>query len=280
MKLSIILRMGLAALGADVGMNTSVITHFATAAEKAPRNEPIVKPFTNSLGMPLMPLPGTKVLFCIWETRVQDYQAFAADTGRKLQNPGFAQGPTHPAVNVSWEDAQAFCKWLTGKEQQAGVISEQQSYRLPTDAEWSQAVGLENETGSTPEEKNLKIKGVYPWGTEWPPPKGTGNFADETLKKKSSTSTIIPGYDDGYAFTAPVGSFKANKYGLYDLAGNVWEWCEDWYDGEQKYRVLRGGAWGNGDQFSLLSSHRVSGTPGQRFSGGVAGWRVAVSLGE
>ena len=89
---------------------------------------------------------------------------------------GFQQEDTHPVVKVNWYDANAFCAWLTKKELAEGKIKEGQKYRLPTDAEWSVAVGLGQEKGNTPKEKSRGIKDVYPWGKEWPPPKGVGNY--------------------------------------------------------------------------------------------------------
>ncbi len=206
-------------------------------------------PWTNSLGMRFVPVPGTKVLFCIWGTRGKDYAAFAKATERKVEKPDFTQGPTHPAVNVSWNEAVLFCEWLTTKEQAEGVIGSDDSYRLPTDREWSAAVDLPEEPGATPQERDQRIKGVYPWGNEFPPPGWAGNYAGDS---------------DGFPNTAPVGSFRPNPYGLYDLGGNVWEWCEDWYDNEQKYRVLRGGSWYRNDPDYLLSSNRNNNTPDHR----------------
>jgi formylglycine-generating enzyme required for sulfatase activity len=72
-------------------------------------------------------------------------------------------------------------------------------------------------------------------------------------------------------------SFKPNKFGLYDLGGNVWEWCEDWYDNAQKDRGLRGGSWFKRDRGHLLSSYRVHRTPGTRYG---LGFRVGVVPGS
>ncbi len=210
---------------------------------------------SNSLGMRFAPVGN--IFFSIWLTRVQDFAAFATATGYKgtaWQDPGFKQAPDHPVVNVSWNDANQFCLWLTEKEHHEGILSASQEYRLPTDLEWSNAVGLPSESGRTPESRDMDIPDVYPWGTQWPPPSGAGNYTGE----ETDSDVAIKGYNDGFAWTSPVGSFNVNKFGLYDMGGNVWEWCEDWWNSEQKSKVLRGGSWYNGAlKLSLLSSCRI-----------------------
>jgi hypothetical protein len=214
--------------------------------------------FVNTLGMPFVPVKGTDVQFCIWETRVKDYAAYAAANAgvdgswKNFGFAGFKQEDTHPVVNVNWEDANAFCEWLTKKELAEGKIKVGQKYRLPTDAEWSVAVGLGKEVGDTPKEKNRGIKDVYPWGKEWPPPVGAENY-DKNLKV------------DNFEYTSPVGSFAANKLGLHDMGGNVAEWCEEWYDpAEKAHRVLRGASWDDYGPDNLLSSYRDDITSGRR----------------
>ena len=215
------------------------------------------KPWENSLGMKFIPLG--PVYIAVWDTRVSDYDAFCAATGHPCKKPDFQQGPAHPAVLVSWHDAEAFCDWLTRKEVQEGTLEEGQSYRLPTDTEWSAAAGLPPERGATPEERDGKLRGVYPWGTAWPPPAGSGNFADRSLGRRGGDK-IIEGYNDGWPATSPVGTFSANRLGLYDMSGNVWQWVQDGYRGAagdtRDWGVLRGGSWGTSSRSELESCYR------------------------
>lgn len=210
---------------------------------------------TNSLGMKFAPVGDVE--FSIWLTRLQDFEAFAKARNVKSsswRSPGFRQGPDHPVVNVTWDEALAFCAWLTEKEHSEGVLPANKFYRLPTDLEWSRAVGLPEEVGKTPEARDMGIPDVYPWGKDWPPPPGAGNYTGE----ETGSDVAIKGYEDGYAWTSPVGSFKANKYGLYDMGGNVWQWVMDNWNNESKAKVLRGASWYNGAlKLSLLSSCRV-----------------------
>jgi len=254
------------------------------------------RPYVNSLGMKFVPVPGTRVLFSIWETRVKDFEAFVKVTkydvpgemyavddnrewsvGRTWKDPGFAQTGEHAVCGVSWLDATAFCEWLTEQERKEGRITSKQSYRLPTDEEWSAAVGLEKESGSTPEERDGKVKGVYPWGTKVPPPAGAGNYAGSEARTGGWLSDWNPieGYRDGYARTSPVGSFEPNPYGIYDLGGNVWEWCQDWWNAEKKFRVLRGASWVNSLPGHLLSSRRFRNSPESRWD--TRGFRCVLS---
>ena len=197
-----------------------------------------------------------------YEVTQGQYEALMA------KNPSaYKNGADYPVEQVSWDDAKEFCRRLT-----AGLpdkLKGQYAFRLPTDEEWSVAVGLPPESGSTPKEKDGQIKDVYPWG-KWPPPNKAGNYDDYSSFK-------IPGFSDGFERTAPVGSFAANQYGLYDLGGNVWEWCEDWYDSDQKARVLRGGSWYNYGPRTLLSSFRFNDPPGSRYVN--RGFRVVLGVG-
>ena len=176
--------------------------------------------------------------------------------------------PEHPVVGVSWEDAQAFCKWLMEKETADGKLPKGAKYRLPTDEEWSIAVGLPPEQGATPAEKHEKNGVDFPWGLGYPPKENVGNYADSTYHEVfPDEKDWIEGYTDGFATTAPVGSFDANQFGVYDLGGNVWEWCEDLFEPGSTNHVLRGASWhtvGGSGRTLVLSSARFPGSSEKR----------------
>ncbi len=215
------------------------------------------QPYENSLGMKLVPIVmvggptrGQRLLFSIWDTRVQDYQVFVGESKREWPKATFEQGPTHPAIDVSWDDAKAFCAWLTERERKAGKLSTGEEYRLPSDHEWSRAVGLPPDPDATPAELNKSNRVEFPWGLTYPPKKPVGNYGGG-----------IDGYTDGFAKTSPVGSFPANRYGLYDIGGNVQQWCDDWFDKSESGRVFRGACWNDSDRSVILSSARGYAAP-------------------
>jgi formylglycine-generating enzyme required for sulfatase activity len=159
-----------------------------------------------------------------YEVTFAEYDKFANATGRKKPNDrGWGRG-NRPVINVSWHDAVAYTEWLS---EQTG-----EEYRLPSEAEWEYAARAGTKT-------------KYCWGNEIGKNRANCNDCGSQWDKKK---------------TAPVGSFKANPFGLHDTVGNVWEWVADlWHDnykgaptdgsvwegGNDIRRVLRGGSWGN-----------------------------------
>lgn len=154
------------------------------------------------------------------------------------QNPGFAQGDDHPVVNVTWNDAQALAAWLSR--------TEQRRYRLPTEAEWEYAC-------------RAGTRSHFHGGDDPASLAATANVfdADAAVHWPAWQAFALPAHD-GFAFTAPVGQFAPNAFGLHDMHGNVWEWTADWHDehyyarspvddppgpAEGTVKVRRGGSW-------------------------------------
>lgn len=169
-----------------------------------------------------------------------------------------------PAVNVSWQDAVAFCNWLSQQEGLPQAYEQDQGrwvlvspantgYRLPTEAEWAWAARYAD--GPEPTR--------FPWGNAMPPDTVSANYADESAQ--SMVPYYIEGYNDTYRGPSPVGVFPANPFGIFDLAGNVSEWIHDYYSidipadtlvdpvGPEKgeYHVVRGSNYTHG-RFSEL----------------------------
>ena len=192
------------------------------------------------------------------------------DFGKKYnwQNTGWEQTDDHPVVNVTWNDAMAFCEWLSKKEGK--------KYRLPTEAEWEYScrAGTTTRFYSGDDEETLK---------------GVANLADASFKQKYPKAALVVKWDDGYPFTAPVGKFKPNAFGLYDMHGNVWEWCQDWYGAypqgkvadpqgpkEGKAHVMRGGSFNYFDAGYVRAANRDREVPSNRNLD--VGFRLCFSL--
>jgi formylglycine-generating enzyme required for sulfatase activity len=237
------------------------------------------KPWDNGVGMRFVPL-GQDLLVSIWETRLRDYEAFVSGLGLEAHRPAFfPQDPDHPVVNVSRVDAEAFCKWLTDRERKDERIAQTHLYRLPTDLEWSRMVGLDEEPGISPGWRDARKQNLFPWGTAWPPAPRSGNFADVAAARTPGVAVdrTISDYDDGFAFTAPVGSFPPNSLGIYDLSGNVQEWVADEYSklGKNPLGVLRGGGWNSYQPENLYSGSRNAAPP--TFQDAIHGFRIILA---
>ncbi len=245
------------------------------------KNQGVVfgRAWENGVKMKFAPL-GQDLMVSIWETRVADYALFVREARRPPPaSPSFVQEPDHPVVNVSREDAQAFCAWLTERERKAERIAQSHVYRLPTDLEWSLMAGLEEDEAMSPGGRDLRKPRVFPWGMAWPDSQKVGNFADMALARTPGVPVdrTIPGYDDGFAYTSPVGSFPPNATGFFDLSGNVQEWVEDAYSkvGANVLGVLRGGGWNTYQQENLLTGSRNAQPPSFRDS--IYGFRVVLA---
>jgi formylglycine-generating enzyme required for sulfatase activity len=185
--------------------------------------------------------------------------------GYNWQKTGFKQDDNHPVVDVSWNDAKAFLKWLSDKKGN--------NVRLPTEAEWEYACRAGTQTTRF-------------WGNNPDDACNYANVHDITSKRVNEFTWNNHTCNDGYANTSPVGNFKPNNFGIYDMLGNVWEWCEGWYDTDYykkspkqnpkgpsrgSYRVLRGGSWGN-DPWFVRCADRGGDVPDVRDS--FIGFRV------
>jgi formylglycine-generating enzyme required for sulfatase activity len=209
--------------------------------------------------------------FALGKTEVtfDDYDRFARATGRALpEDDGWGRG-NRPVIHVSWEDAVAYTAWLSS---QTGA-----QYRLPSEAEWEYGARAGTQT-------------TYWWGDDALAACAHANLGDQSVERLRSNWSQTASCDDGYAATAPVGSFSANPFGLCDTAGNVWEWVADcyhasyagapsdgtaWVGGDCARRVVRGGSW-VGKPVYLRSASRTRVTPDFRHN--LIGFRLARTL--
>ncbi len=195
------------------------------------------------------------------------------DSGADVHASLAADG--NPVANVTFAQAAQYCNWLSKQEGLTPVYKEEfgkwvailpfpDGYRLPTEAEWVWAVRYGGKSNVT----------KFTWGDKWPLPEESGNFADRSAA--DLVPSIIPGFDDGYASTAPVGSFKPNGLGIYDGMGNVAEWVNDYYSvptpGQTRpqrdpvgpetgtTRVIRGSSWRHAGVTELRLSYRDYGS--------------------
>ena len=193
--------------------------------------------------------------------------------GRSWRDPGFRQSNGEPVLCVNWADAQAYVEWLSATTGQA--------YRLPSEAEWEYAA----RAGTTTR---------WPWGDDADAQCAHANGLDTSFAEAhplDGPGWVLAGCDDRVVRTAPVGSYAPNAFGVYDMAGNVWEWVTDcWHENYARAprdgsawrngrdcgrRVLRGGSWGSPPAF-LRSANRVRDDAGARSD--EVGFRVARTL--
>jgi len=203
------------------------------------------------------------------------------------RNTGWPQSEDHPVVNVSWNDAVAFCNWLSRTEGRTECYSIEgtrvvevygDGYRLPREAEWEYACRADTRT--------RYVSGDHPNSLA-----GFGNVRDASYERAASageSSQSFFTFDDRWAFTSRCGEFKPNRWGLHDMTGNVMEWCQDWFH-EYPHgivtdpkgpmagtaRAIRGGAWRCGGASCFRTANRESGEPD--FASCLVGFRVVLS---
>jgi len=191
-------------------------------------------------------MDATEVTKAKWD----EVYTWAIAHGYSFDRAGSGKAANHPVHTVNWYDV---VKWCNARSQKEGrppvytvngavyktgrsdtvVQTSALGYRLPTDVEWEYAArgGLSGKR--------------FPWGDTIQHARANYWSSSSYNYDTSPTRSYHPTYaTGGMPYTSPVGSFAANGYGLYDMAGNVWEWCFDWYPGyEGSYRVVRGGGW-------------------------------------
>jgi len=200
----------------------------------------------NSLSIDMVKIPNRNYEMEKYPITIAEYMHFANDV--KNHYPEWKEKKIDyyesknltdnaPVIGISWYDATAYCKWISEKTGD--------NYRLPTEKEWEYAcrAGTETEWSFGDDEKELE---KYAW-----------------YEKNSDSTTHL------------VGEKLPNKWGLYDMHGNVWEWCEDWYDKDKDRKVLRGGSWGS-DAVFTRSAFRYWDDPVSRIS--IGGFRLLRTL--
>ena len=207
----------------------------------------------------------------IHEVTNAQYRKFVKEHNSGVIQGKSLDGDVQPVAKVNWDQAAAYCNWLSKSEsltpfyqisgnKVTGFDAKANGYRLPSEAEWAWAARQQADKSM------LK----FPWGTKMPPPEKSGNYADNSTS--GFLGKVLNGYNDGYLASAPVGSFAANSKGLFDMGGNVAEWVHDFYDiqlgstgkpaldplGPEtgKFHVIRGSSWAHGTVTELRLSYR------------------------
>lgn len=179
-----------------------------------------------------------------WDTEAERWRN---DQAKNWRDPGFAQDDNHPVVCISWEDAKAYTAWVSRKTGKR--------YRLLSESEWEYAARAGSSTSR-------------PWGENPDNACDHANSADAEYARVVGGRKAVHKCNDGHAYTAPVGRFKANAFGIHDMIGNVWSWVEDCYNTSYSTAPVDGSAWQAGDCSRRLAR-------GLSWNAGISGSRSA-----
>lgn len=211
----------------------------------------------------------------VYEITNQEFKAFRSSHNSGSYKNHDLSIDNLPVVKISWQDAAMYCNWLSEKDGLNKVYREESGtlvaknpipngYRLLTESEWEWVARIQSSNSMH----------RYEWGNSFPPTQVSGNYADQTAAEL--LDPVFSDYNDGFITAAPVGSFKANFFGIYDMGGNVAEWCHDYHSiypslsdeiftdpsgpviGQaiDNKHVIRGASWMRGDLSSTRLSYR------------------------
>jgi formylglycine-generating enzyme required for sulfatase activity len=245
-------------------MGTPALGRFVAADEQPQREVEITRPFY--LGKHEVTRGQFRAF--VEATGYQTDAERASPSGPIWRRAAFPQTEDHPVVHVTWNDAAAFCAWLSRKEGRR--------YSLPTEAQWEYAC-------------RARTLSRYHSGEMFDLVVEVGNVADGTARQAFPDWDWALRAEDGYVYTAPVGQYWPNAWGLHDVHGNVWEWCADWYAADYygrgpavdpagpaagSERVARGGAWNSPPR---LTRSAARGHHAPDYHGDALGFRVCLA---
>lgn len=197
----------------------------------AVRGEDFSLPLDTDISMEFVWLEAIDAWLAKYEVTNKQYRKFNPSHSSLFREEMSMNGDEQPVVYVSWKQAKIFCTWLNRKF--GNCIPAGYEFRLPTSMEWTTSA-------------RCGTQRQYPWGDSLPPL--YGNYSDASARKFISDWQGVDGYDDGYTVTCDVSESGSNEWGIFGMGGNVWEWCENWYQNSYRYKVLHGGSWDYDDE--------------------------------